>query len=412
VPSGHLVSNGKLSLGSDIDFHHLDDAGIDIIVAGPESLLSASDDDVVWGYAGSDTIRGGAGNDEIRGGLGSDTIVGGAGRDVIYGGSGTRAGRNDRGDPSADGHARDADVILGDNGRIFRVVGLNGAAIGGYLQFNYDTYGGLKVVPRTIVYLGYAFGQASNTAFNDEIHGEAGDDAIHGMSGNDALFGDGQDDDIVGGQGDDRMSGGTGEDGMLGDDGRIFTSRNGLLEPVHGVLVATTQGATQLPGTVIGAVTNLAGRLKKSVDLAAFYTGGHDVMYGGEGDDFMHGGAGDDAMSGAEAQATWYVTTALSGSVLGYNPTTRKFAAYDAADALSMARFRASDLVVETKPDLTPVTEADRAVEEMIRDHLAEVRPDDAVLGEEFFHKGGDPAPGVVGAGVGDEEVVGHGMKH
>ncbi len=49
-----------------------------------------------------------------------------------------------------------------------------------------------------------------------------------------------------------------------------------------------------------------------------------------------------------------------------------------------MARFRATDLVVETKPDLTPVTEADRAVEEMIRSRLADARPGDAVLGEEF----------------------------
>jgi histidinol-phosphatase len=49
-----------------------------------------------------------------------------------------------------------------------------------------------------------------------------------------------------------------------------------------------------------------------------------------------------------------------------------------------MRRFRARDLKVETKPDLTPVTEADRAVEEMIRDELARDRPGDAVLGEEF----------------------------
>jgi histidinol-phosphatase len=56
----------------------------------------------------------------------------------------------------------------------------------------------------------------------------------------------------------------------------------------------------------------------------------------------------------------------------------------DAADAISMARFRAADLVVETKPDLTPVTEADRAVEEMIRARLAAARPDDAILGEEL----------------------------
>ena len=56
----------------------------------------------------------------------------------------------------------------------------------------------------------------------------------------------------------------------------------------------------------------------------------------------------------------------------------------DAADVLTMDRFRATDLVIETKPDLTPVTEADRAVEEMIRARLGEERPGDAVLGEEF----------------------------
>lgn len=56
----------------------------------------------------------------------------------------------------------------------------------------------------------------------------------------------------------------------------------------------------------------------------------------------------------------------------------------DLADAITLQRFRAADLVVETKPDLTPVTEADRAVEEVIRERLAEERPDDAIIGEEF----------------------------
>jgi histidinol-phosphatase len=60
----------------------------------------------------------------------------------------------------------------------------------------------------------------------------------------------------------------------------------------------------------------------------------------------------------------------------------------DAADELTMRRFRAHDLVVETKPDRTPVTEADRAVETMIRDRLVEGRPDDAILGEEFGLRG------------------------
>jgi len=55
----------------------------------------------------------------------------------------------------------------------------------------------------------------------------------------------------------------------------------------------------------------------------------------------------------------------------------------DVADALSMARFRAVDLVVETKPDLTPVTDVDRAVEEALRRRLGVARPGQAVLGEE-----------------------------
>jgi histidinol-phosphatase len=55
----------------------------------------------------------------------------------------------------------------------------------------------------------------------------------------------------------------------------------------------------------------------------------------------------------------------------------------DEADALSLPRFRDETLTVETKPDLTPVTEADRAVEARLRELLARERPADGVLGEE-----------------------------
>jgi hypothetical protein len=47
----------------------------------------------------------------------------------------------------------------------------------------------------------------------------------------------------------------------------------------------------------------------------------------------------------------------------------------DIADGVSLARFRASDLQVETKPDLTPVSDADRAVEQALRGQLADMRP-------------------------------------
>jgi histidinol-phosphatase len=51
---------------------------------------------------------------------------------------------------------------------------------------------------------------------------------------------------------------------------------------------------------------------------------------------------------------------------------------------MTMKRFRAEDLFVESKPDLTPVTEADRAVERTVRGVLSRTRPDDLVLGEEY----------------------------
>lgn len=61
----------------------------------------------------------------------------------------------------------------------------------------------------------------------------------------------------------------------------------------------------------------------------------------------------------------------------------------DRADALTSSRFGALDLRIETKPDLTPVTDADRAVEIELREVLARERPDDSIVGEEF---GGDTA--------------------
>ncbi|MFD9891182.1 histidinol-phosphatase [Amycolatopsis sp. NPDC059027] len=55
----------------------------------------------------------------------------------------------------------------------------------------------------------------------------------------------------------------------------------------------------------------------------------------------------------------------------------------DAADTITTARFRALDLAVERKPDRTPVTDADTAVEDAIREILSAERPGDDVAGEE-----------------------------
>ena len=62
----------------------------------------------------------------------------------------------------------------------------------------------------------------------------------------------------------------------------------------------------------------------------------------------------------------------------------------DAADSLALPRFDAHDFAVESKPDLTPVTEVDRAVEQLVSQRLADERPDDALLGEEFGSRGSE----------------------
>ena len=130
-------------------------------------------------YDGDDYIEGNGGNDVIFGNRGQDDILGGSsdlfgfvdpaqrpdGSDLLFGGAGTDITRNDSGRrrwmPSGvvtvnpAGHAHDADTIIGDNGRILRLVGINkvqratGSEVyangvwstGGFLNFNYDIYG-------------------------------------------------------------------------------------------------------------------------------------------------------------------------------------------------------------------------------------------------------------------------------
>lgn len=60
----------------------------------------------------------------------------------------------------------------------------------------------------------------------------------------------------------------------------------------------------------------------------------------------------------------------------------------DDADSLSLSRFKAHDLRFSSKPDNTPVTEADTAIEESLRRTLSRTRPRDAVTGEEFADSG------------------------
>lgn len=361
----------------------------------PEHASDA--DDYLEGNGGSDLMYGGLGQDDMIGGSSAlfglryetdseskDYALDPAGEylrpdttDYIYGGAGIDTDRNTIGattfnlasedgtthviTTTADGHARDADFIMGDNANVYRVVGTedytdDGEAnpVYGFLQFNYDSYGSLKIIPRAMEQLDYTLGGAdyaggSYTAWGaanadngaaDLIHGESGDDVIFGMTGSDVLFGEGQDDDIVGGYGHDWISGGTGQDGILGDDGLIRTSRNSTDgEPLNGVeglldrdprpkyadgTVLNEVIAT--PGSIQYAVINLSGELKKTADLVPFSFDpawnaeddefpdnqndspyADDIIFGGLGTDWLHGGSGDDAISGAEALEHAYV---------------------------------------------------------------------------------------------------------
>jgi histidinol-phosphatase len=70
----------------------------------------------------------------------------------------------------------------------------------------------------------------------------------------------------------------------------------------------------------------------------------------------------------------------------------------DRADAITTAAFTRTDLLVETKADRTPVTEADREVELAVRSELAASRPADAVVGEEYGESSPPSSAGETGA--------------
>jgi hypothetical protein len=418
------------------------------------------------GTDGQDYIEGGGGNNIIFGNpQGQNDIIGGSsdlfslttpdlrnptpaymgpngllGHNLIFGGSGTDNYRNDYGDTSPQGHARNADTIISNNGDILRLVGVTVnnqtmlaptvgigsvggvATYNGYLAFNYDNYStlaisaaswssstntatittsvphglangdsvtiagvtpagyngtylitvtgpttftftlttnpggsassgtvtGLMIIPRAARLLDYtpggpAYAPTAAQAMNDigglsEIHGENGDKFIFGEGGfnltgtkGNVIYGGGQYSQIVGGYGNNWISGGAGPATIIGQDGRIFTSRNGLSEPLNGVAAIP---ANQLnleiftPGHIQDAIINVAGQLKSTVDLEPFseditwnattpeWNGGRssphqsdDIIFGGLGSDVIHGGSGDVAISGAEALPLSYLQT-------------------------------------------------------------------------------------------------------
>ncbi|KGM48448.1 matrixin family metalloprotease [Pseudooceanicola atlanticus] len=367
------------------------------------------DDDYIEGNGGDDVIFGGLGQDDIVGDNSSlfsldaterfGLLVGGVdlgtGSDMILGGSGQRIERHEYTEaPSGvagevtdilveDRHSRDADMVMGDNGDIYRILGDTGQ----YMAFTYDAMddvasehygvgelsrGSDRIVIRGASLLDYteggdAFGGPSHGAA-DEIHAEGGDDSVYGQVGDDAIFGDADDDDIIGGLGNDWISGGTGLDGVIGSDGRIYTSRNlatGVAaesETIYGIDYVDVNQVISTPGNIQQSTIHLEGYLKKTVDLTPFFpqaegdvpglvdrvnnsadvdNDDNDIIFGGLGSDSLHGGYGSDAISGAEAMRYFVGGLPLPytfdnpgnpGDILAYGQGDQRpneFAAYD-----------------------------------------------------------------------------------
>ena len=340
------------------------------VLFGNDLIVGGDDEDMIFGQRGDDTLRGdsavapagggsslegaddyiegGGDSDLIYGDGGQDDLIGGSseffglttaadrpdGSDTIFGGAGLDAARNEFSDGD---HGADADVILGDNGNIYRIVGLNGVDDGEYLSFAYDDYAGSeRAIVRAFDELDYTPGAsgAPSNGDGDEIHGEAGNDTILGMTGSDVLFGDAQDDDVYGGADSDWVSGGTGEDGVLGDDGRIFTSRNGLAEDLYDIDPTQQFFKETRPDHRLQNLFFVDAELRKTVDLEPFDEGGDDTIYGGLGGDSLHAGAGDDLVSGAEALEGFFVDPQSTPdhdyvTVADPNSQDNKFADYD-----------------------------------------------------------------------------------
>jgi Ca2+-binding RTX toxin-like protein len=299
-------------------------------------------DDVLSGGAGADVLFGQDGVDRLYGGAGDDYQEGNGAADVLYGdqnaaptgnqhessaeqldgapgpdgqddqiggsswirsqaGTGARSGQRDGGDElHGDGNA---DVQLGDNGRILRLI-----VSGQYATFQAQT--GKPTIVRqanptgstpTALPARYDVGTASTSAVwgNDTLYGDAGDDVQLAGDGNDTLYGGADADDQYGELGDDRLFGEAGEDAMVGDRG-VITNR----------LVATPGAPVTLNSPPAISFTPYAAHpLDRRVDLnddgdgaplqaPGMTTGGNDYLRGGADHDSLHGAAGNDLMNG------------------------------------------------------------------------------------------------------------------
>ena len=312
-----LLDKATLTAGQHGDDVLSGGAGADVLFGqdGVDRLYGGADDDYQEGNGAADVLYGDqnaapTGNqhessavqlDGAPGPDGQDDQIGGSSWIRSQAGAGARSGQRDGGDElHGDGNA---DVQLGDNGRVLRLI-----VSGQYATYQAQT--GKPTIIRqanptgstpTALPARYDVGTAASAAVwgNDTLLGDAGDDVQLAGDGNDTLYGGDNDDDQYGELGDDRLFGEAGEDAMVGDRG-VITNR-----------LVTTPGATVTLNSppAISFTPYAAHPLDRRVDLnddgdgaplqaPGMTTGGNDYLRGGADHDSLHGAAGNDLMNG------------------------------------------------------------------------------------------------------------------
>ncbi|WP_201742286.1 hypothetical protein [Mangrovicoccus ximenensis] len=358
---------------------------------------------------GNDYIEGGGGCDTVFGGLGQDDIVGGSssffslvhpdlrpdGEDMLFGGSGARTDRNDERaaddgtlgfesglntdeeDPDlgedtvigAGRNARDADVILGDNGDIIRIVGINGIDVldtdgDGTNDIDIGSYGpdgaiyatadealyGTKYLTRSTLSVtggGVAFMTGGlYLAYNYDVNLD-GFSGLTGTTANENVRDTGYNDEggerivVRGATLLDYSAGGpdyAGSDGVSGNLGKFdldtdITLDKNLAVPEGGDLWRSTFGFWSLVD--IGGGDEIHGG---TGDDIAYGGGGNDIIFGdadhddivgGWGNDWISGGTGNDGVIGDDGRIFTSRNTGLSDDgQVSLKGNTRSFGNY------------------------------------------------------------------------------------
>ncbi len=259
-----------------------------------KQTLSAreTDDDYLYGGAGTDSVYGGMGNDYLDGGADNDVIVGGQGNDTLFGGDGVDELQGNEGNDQLAGAAGDDrlfgqvgnDTLWGGDGNDFLMgfTGTNEAKqtlSAGETDDDY-LYGGAGT---DSLYGGLGNDYMDGGTENDLLMGGQGNDTLFGVDGVDELQGNEGNDQLLGGVGDDKIFGQVGNDSLWGGDG-------------NDILVGFT-ASNETKQTLSAGETD---------DDILYGEGGNDNLYAGFGNDYLDGGADNDLLMGEQGIDTLF----------------------------------------------------------------------------------------------------------